>query len=116
MDSVFIQSNNGSLMPLKPDYILSYLQTICQKINIVVPDINKLLSNVYPKLKKINTISDIDNQIVATASEMVIDHYIYQKIGMYILIRNLHKSTDSDYAKVVQELLSNTDSRGKHKP
>ena len=116
MDSIFIKSANGSVIPLKANYILAYLKTICNKINIVVPDINKLLSNVYPKLKKINTVDDIDEQIIASASEMVIDHYIYQKIGIYLLIRNLHKSTDTDYSKVVQELLTNTDLRGKCKP
>ena len=113
---IFIRSEkNETLMPLKEDYIRSYLEAICNKIGIDL-DVNKILSNVYPKLKKYNTINDIDDQIIASASEMAVDHHLYPKIGTYLLMRNLHKITNADYSNVVRELISNTDKHGKPKP
>jgi ribonucleoside-diphosphate reductase alpha subunit len=102
--------------PLREAYIQTYLQSICAKINAPVLDINRILNNVYPKLKKINTIEDIDNQIIASVSEMATDHYIYMKIGTYLLVRDLHKSTKSDYGKVVDQLITNKDAYGRAKP
>lgn len=116
---IFIKSTrNGkeTITKLESTYIGAYLNAICAHIDIPFIDVNKILHNVYPKLKRINTIDDIEEQIIASASEMAVDHHLYPKIGIYLLIRNLHKSTHADYTKTVKELLSNTDTHGKHKP
>src|SRR5580700_11198281 len=81
------------IAPFKETYIRTYLHAVCKKINSSFLDVDRILKNVYPKLKKINTTEDIDNQIIASVSEMAIDHYIYMKIGTYLLVRDLHKST-----------------------
>ncbi|XWV26085.1 ribonucleoside-diphosphate reductase large subunit [Tupanvirus soda lake] len=114
-DKIYI-INNGTIKLLKFDTIKKYISVICQKMKVEHLDVDKIASNVYPKLKTKNTINEVQDQIVMSASEMVTDHYDYPCIATWILINNLHKNTHDDYLKVVQQLRSNINKKGKHAP
>ena len=75
-DNIYI-INNGYIKPLAYATVYKYIFSICEKMKIEHLDIDKITKNVYPKLKINNTISEIENQIIMCASEMVIDHYDY---------------------------------------
>nr|WBF70676.1 ribonucleoside-diphosphate reductase large subunit [Megavirus caiporensis] len=107
---------DGNVIPLYRDIIKQYIESISQKMEINDIDIDAIVNNVYPKLKDINTLDDIQNQIIASSSEMMIDHYNYPKIAIWILINNLHEHTHDDYFHVVSELRSNINKNGKHAP
>ena len=109
---------NGSkvLKSLEPQNIKSFIDTIVAKGNIQGLNTDRIVNDVYHKLKEINTIADIDQQIISSASELACEHYDYPKIAMYLLIRNLHKSTHDNYVDVVRDLRVNLDSDGNNKP
>ncbi|ANB50699.1 putative ribonucleotide reductase large subunit [Powai lake megavirus] len=107
---------DGNTMPLYRGIIKQYIESISQKMEINDIDIDAIVNNVYPKLKDINTLDDIQNQIIASSSEMMIDHYNYPKIAVWILINNLHEHTHDDYFHVVSELRNNINKNGKHAP
>lgn len=96
--------------------IFEYIDLICNKINLMHLDIHKLVDNIYPKLKQINTIDNINEQIVMCASEMVTDHYDYPSIATYILVNALHESTHDDYWNTVQEMYANINRKGDTAP
>src|ERR1700688_1521128 len=116
MTSYIQLRSEGPIAPLDKSYVRSYLTAINKCINSDNINVDTLLENVYPKLKRVNTLDDINDQIIASASEMIIDHYEYQKIAVYLLIKTLHKTTESDYAKMVRLLFENVDGTGKPKP
>ncbi|AGD92526.1 ribonucleoside-diphosphate reductase large subunit [Megavirus lba] len=107
---------DGNTMPLYRGIIKQYIESISQKMEINDIDIDAIVNNVYPKLKDINTLDDIQNQIIASSSEMMIDHYNYPKIATWILINNLHEHTHDDYFHVVSELHNNINKNGIHAP
>lgn len=102
--------------------ILSYanlkksIQIICQKINAPHLNVDRITSSVYSKLKTHNTLREIDDQIIATTSELVIEHYDYPRIAVWLLINNLHQNTHNDYVEVVRELRANVNIKGKSAP
>ncbi|XWV24838.1 putative ribonucleoside di phosphate reductase alpha subunit [Tupanvirus deep ocean] len=114
-DKIYIV-NNGIIKLLKFETIKKYISVICQKMKVEHLDVDKITKNVYPKLKTKNTINEVQDQIVMSASEMVTDHYDYPCIATWILINSLHKNTHDDYTKVVQQLRSNINKKGKHAP
>lgn len=112
-NQTFLKINHNGIektIPLSIDYIRTYLVSICAVINDKNIDVETILNNVYQKLKTINTIDDINEQIISTTSEMASDHHAYPKIATYILIRKLHKNTHSNYEDVIKDLLYNVDS------
>ncbi len=118
-NDIFIKVCTGEtiqVIPLQKDYVRNYLVSVCEKNNIGHLDIEKILNNVYPKLKKVNEYKDIDDQIIASASDMSVDHYDYQKISVYLLIRDLHDTTSENYLDVAKELKNNNDKHGKNNP
>lgn len=108
--------NGKKITPLRIDIIKKYIASICQKMKVEYLDIDKIANNVYPKLKTMNTIKDIEEQIISSSSEMVVDHYDYPCIATWILISNLHSETHDDYAKVVYQLKNNVNKKGKNAP
>lgn len=96
---------------LEKQLIVDYLKLICRKINREYLNIGKLADNVYPKLKYINTLSDINEQIVGSSSEMMTDHQDYACIAMYILVSKLHENTSDDYAQVVDKMNHNVNTK-----
>lgn len=113
---VYIYNKRNRLQLFKQETIKKYLSSICEKASLSHLDIDALANNVYPKLKKKNTIEEIKNQIIASASEMMTDHYDYQYIATWILINDLHKRTYDDYLKVVTVLRSNVNKKGNPAP
>src|SRR5271169_3032634 len=77
----FIIDENGDLHFLHYDTVKKYIGAICKKMYITHLDVDKITNNVYPKLKTKNTIDDVDEQIIMSASEMVTDHYDYPRIA-----------------------------------
>src|SRR5437868_5112520 len=98
------------------EFIREYLDDIVEKIDLQHLNIEKLIDNIYPKLKKVNTIEDIDEQIVMSASEMVTEHYDYPNIAMFILMYRLHETTNDDYSITVDEMRANTNPKGEPAP
>lgn len=111
-----IIDKNGVRRKLERKYIYDYIEIICREMKIMHLDINKITDNVYPKLKENNTIKDIEEQIIISASEMIIEHYDYPKIAIYILISNLQQQTNDDYLETVRKLRANVNKKGKHAP
>lgn len=111
MENIYIIDNH-KVKILGRNTIRKYIAAICDKINIGHLDLDKITDNVYPKLKLKNTIQDVNEQIIACATEMVIDHYDYPYIATYILIDVLHRSTHSDYLDVANALRSNINNKG----
>lgn len=110
----FIKDNKTSILTY--DSVLSFIISIVEQVNCNNLDGYKLANNVYPKLKTLNTIEDIKEQIITCASEMIVDHYDYQKIAMWILISDLHKKTHDDFLKVTEQLYNNININGCHSP
>uniref|UniRef100_A0A6G6AD20 Ribonucleoside-diphosphate reductase n=1 Tax=Borely moumouvirus TaxID=2712067 RepID=A0A6G6AD20_9VIRU len=107
---------NGTLQPLYKQVVKQYVNSIFQKMNIGHLNIDPLVDNVYPKLKDVNTLLDVENQIIASSTEMLADHYDYPKTAVYILINNLHENTHEDYLKVVRIMRKNINKNGKRAP
>lgn len=115
-DNIYIVDNNKKNKLLKHTAIRDYIFTICRKMKVEHLDADKITNNVYPKLKKINTIKEVEDLIVMCASEMVTDHYDYPCIATWILINNLHENTHSDYLQVARQLFFNINKKGKKAP
>lgn len=96
--------------------IYQYIEQICQENELKNVDIVRLVKMVYPKLKDINSEQDIDEQIVSSATDLAANHYDYEKITVYLLMRDLHKKTETKFLKVAKKLLHNKDKNDKHKP
>src|SRR5437870_4055658 len=107
-------NNNGKELigPIYQSNIKLFIDEIVRKSNINNINTDKIVADVYNKLKEINTTSDIDEQIISSASELACEHYDYPKIAMYLLIRNLHLNTHSNYLDVVRALRINLDAEG----
>lgn len=114
-NNIYIVNDNTKLI-LHDVYILRYLKHICKEMKIRDLNVNRLVSVIYPKLQSVNTIEDVDNQIILSASDMAINHHDYFAIAVYILIKRLHDNTESDYLNVVEKLIMNKDRKGKVYP
>ena len=110
-DDIYIVDDD-QMRILEKETIKKYISIICQKLKVDHLDLDKITSNIYPKLKTINTIDEVEEQIVTCASEMVVEHYDYPRIATWILINNLHENTHDDYLKVVGQLRSNINKKG----
>ena len=115
-NSTIFLDYNGTIQVLTLQTVKKYIVSILEKMEINYLDADKLVHNIYPKLKTINTIKDIDEQIIASSSEMVTDHYDYPKIAVWILITNLHSDTCDDYMTTVELLYRNKNTNGKNAP
>ncbi|AGF85217.1 reductase large subunit [Moumouvirus goulette] len=107
---------NGVKQPLYKEVVRKYIISVFQKMKIEHLNVDPLIENVYPKLKDINSLLDIENQIIASSTEMLADHYDYPKTAVYILINNLHENTHEDYFKVVSIMRRNINENGIHAP
>lgn len=107
---------NDDVRPLESESIYMYIESICQKMNLEHLDIDKIVSNVYPKLKTMNTFDDINDQIVSSASDMATDHYDYPNIGVCILVNNMHKNTHENYLDVANQLYTCVNKKGELSP
>ncbi len=114
-DDIYIV-HNDTIGSLNYDTLTESIVTICKLMNVEHLDANKLSKNILPKLKTYNTLSEVEDQIINCASEMVCDHYDYPSIAMWIIIENLHRNTHDNYLDVVHEMRSNTNKKGKPAP
>ncbi|MEM3062063.1 MAG: ribonucleoside-diphosphate reductase subunit alpha [Nitrososphaerota archaeon] len=109
-------SANGQVVALSSDTLRDYIRKICQQMKVDHLDVDKVVKHVYPKLKEINTLEEVDDQIVTTTTEMITDHYDYPCIAIWILISKLHSNTHDDYLRVVEDLRNNVNRRGEKAP
>ena len=103
-------------VPLKQKFLEEYVEKICESANTKYVEVARIVNNVYPKLKDVNSICDIDEQIISSVTDMSVYHYEYEKIAVHLLVRDLHKSTSDDYLQIVTQLYNNVDKNDKHKP
>lgn len=113
---ILLRDKNQKLRILTKESIHQYIDAICKKTGTKYLDINKLVNNIYPKLKQVNTMKELDEQIVSCSTEMIVDHYDYPTIGVWILVNELHKNTSDDYLMVCEKLYNNVNKKGKHSP
>lgn len=97
---VFITDNNQTVNFQYED-LISVIDEIIKNIKVPHLDSNTVASKVYPKLKTNNTMEEVENQIISTASELVTLHFDYPRIAVYIIIQNLHETTSDDFYEVV---------------
>lgn len=113
-DIYIVDGDNYTI--LTTENVGRYIELICQELKADHLDVTKITKNVYPKLKTVNMLDDVKNQVVMCASEMVTDHYDYPRIATWILINDLHQKTHDNYLLVVQQLYSNINKIGKAAP
>ena len=113
---IHIIDSDTNERPLNRTEIFDYINSIAQIMKVPHLDILKLTDNVYPKLKNVNTIADIEELVVMCSSEMVTDHYDYPCIATWILIDDLHRKTHDDYLLTATQLYSNVNRKGKPAP
>ena len=109
---IYFRNDEGDEQVLEYGMIYEYVESICQKMGVPHLNVTKVTNDVYPKLKTFNTITEIEDQIVMTVSNMVTDHYDYSAVAMWILISNLHAQTHDDYVEVVKQLFNNVSKTG----
>ena len=109
---IYFRNDEGEEEVLEYGMIHEYVESICQKMGVPHLNVTKVTNDVYPKLKTYNTITEIEDQIVMTVSNMVTDHYDYSAVAMWILISNLHAQTHDDYTEVTKQLFNNTSKTG----
>ncbi len=114
-DKIYIL-NDGLYYILEKDTIRDYIKIICQKMKVEHLNVDKVVDNVYPKLKSVNKLSEIEDLVVSVTSDMCTDHYDYPCIAVWILINNLHETTENDYLAVVKQLRENVNKKGKRAP
>ena len=110
-DDIFIVYDD-TCRPLEIESVEKCIGSICKQMHKEYLNIKKITDNVYPKLKNINTIKDVEDQIVMCASEMVTDHYDYPCIATWILVNDLHDKTHDNYLSTVEELYHNINKKG----
>ena len=113
---IYISDDNGDILEFNSMTLNKYILEICKKMKLMHLDIDKIVNNVYPKLKNINTANDINEIIIMSATEMICDHYDYQYIATYLLIKKLHENTFSDYLKIIEQMETNINKKGKRSP
>ena len=62
--------DNGIKKPLHYETVKKYIASICQKMKVQHLDIDKITNNVYPKLKTVNTVQEVEDVIVMSTSEI----------------------------------------------
>lgn len=112
---IYLQSNSTNTI-LSIDMVKEYINDILQNSKLTHLDAIKLTNNIYPKLKEYNTVDDINDQIMMSATDLSMEHYDYPSIVVYILVKKLHETTHNDYLKVVTELWENKNEEGDHAP
>ena len=97
LTSVYIIDQGNQIRPLMYDSVKKYIEGICREMNLTYPNADRLTANIFPKVKKHNTITEIEELVIVCAADMIIEHYEYGSIATWILINRLHESTASDY-------------------
>jgi ribonucleoside-diphosphate reductase alpha subunit len=101
--------SDGNIRLLPLESITKGIGAIISKIECPHLDASLVARKVYPQLKDRNTYEEIEEQIIATSSELEALHYDYSRIAVYMIVKNLHNATESDFAKVMQIGQLNTD-------
>jgi len=103
--TIYIKKDNETYV-LTYELIVEYISGLCQhsKIELDPPAVDKLANLVYSKLKEVNQIDNLEDQIVTSSIELSVENFDYQKIAVYILVSRLHRETTSDYLEVIQTL------------
>lgn len=113
---VYFVDGNNTINELFKKNLSDYITEICVERNITYLDVSKITNNVFSQLKKINTLDEIDCQIISSASEMAAIHYDYPQIAMYLLISALHKNTTSNFSELCDILINNVNEKGNSAP
>lgn len=103
---VFVEDFNGKRILLQAD-LVTYIEQICSVRNLTGLRVDLLAEKVYGQLKRVNTMADIDEQIVICAADLSVKHYMYPYISTYIEVRDLHAKTSADYYEVCRNLREN---------
>lgn len=103
MDNIYLTQNNVNILLSKSE-LFNSIQMIYNDNDI---DLNKIVESVYPKLKTYNTIEELEEQIISSSTEMIIDHYNYPKIAINILIKRLHNETSNNFIEITKQLKEN---------
>ena len=106
-ESVFIITSNGSVKLFPYETLCDNIRKIVEMRKLNHVDCDLISKRVYQKLKEHNTLEEIESQIVATASEMIIIHYDYSSIAIHLIITDLHRRTNDDYLVVTNKLYDN---------
>ena len=113
---IYLVDSNNKIRLLTYESVHGYISDICHQIKKEHLDVKKITDKVYPKLKTKNTVSELEDQIVMCATEMVTDHYDYPYIATWVLIHHLHQNTSDDYLQTVEQLYANVNKKGKPAP
>ena len=99
-----VVKRNGSEQKMSFDKVSARIGHLTKKLKVnPILVAQKTINTIYDGI----TTREIDEQSAKICANMCTDHPDYSKLASNILISNLHKSTEEDYAKVVDILYNN---------
>jgi ribonucleoside-diphosphate reductase alpha subunit len=107
-DVIRLITDDKSECVLTERMIINHLRFCIKESKLsLIDDIEQIASSVYSKLKNVNTMNDINDQIILYCSNYVSRHFDYDKLGIHLIINKLHSKTDDDYTIVLHKLYFN---------
>ena len=99
-----VVKRNGFIEKVSFDKVSARIGHLTKKLKVnPILVAQKTINTIYDGI----TTREIDEQSAKICANMCTDHPDYSKLASNILISNLHKSTEEDYAKVVDILYNN---------
>jgi ribonucleoside-diphosphate reductase alpha chain len=103
-----VQKRNGNLEDVSFDKVLKRIKNLCDDLNIDPVILSqKVCMRIYDNI----TTTELDEFAASLASSMITEHIDYNTLSTRLLISNLHKNTDSDYDKVIEDMREYLDPR-----
>jgi len=102
-----VQKRDGSREDMSFDKITAKISKLCDNLNrkYVNPVLiaQKTIAEIYDGIKT----TELDLQSAKICANLCTTHYDYSKLAANILISNLHKSIQSNYSIVLDQLYNN---------
>lgn len=115
-NSTITVQNGDEIISISKESLITYVGEIISECGCSGLSETKIVDLLFDRLKEVNTIQDIEDEIISVASELTSNHHDYPKVAMRLLIDRLHSITHSDYEKVVKTMNSLRNKKGDLKP
>ena len=103
-----VVKRNGNLEDVSFDKVLKRIGNLCSDLNIDPVILSqKVCMRIYDNIST----KELDEFAASLASSMITEHIDYDTLSTRLLISNLHKNTDSDYIKVIEDMKEYIDPR-----
>lgn len=109
--SVYLKTIANEIIPFSRSDLADILvQFISQSTNIDKTQVmtDWFIDSIYCKLLEINTVTQVEDQIVYTCSNLKVNSVQYERLAVHILISRLHANTHEDYQRIIDLMMNNT--------